>query len=200
MSVSTGRARAALACALAAAVAGGAGASVARGAGATPATSTTLAPATATPSSAAGAQSARHRRTVVVVRFGQVLARAAIRYAGGRLDLVAGRQLRISLPSGVRPRVTVVGAPTRVTGPLAAGTPEGTVVVRERGRTIADAPLVTARALPSPTLGQRLADYFSRSLTLGLLVGLVACSLLLAILQHRVGRRRRRQPVTGQER
>jgi D-alanyl-D-alanine carboxypeptidase (penicillin-binding protein 5/6) len=138
-------------------------------------------------------------RTVTVVRAGATLSSAAVRFAGGRVRLVARETVTRDLPIGDRPRVTLRAVPAQLTGPLAAETREGTAIVSDRGRRIAEVSLVTQRALPKPTLGQRLRDYAGRTLTLVLLAGLLACSLLLAILQHRVTQRRRRRGLARQE-
>jgi D-alanyl-D-alanine carboxypeptidase (penicillin-binding protein 5/6) len=140
----------------------------------------------------------RYRR-VTLLKAGAALGSAAVRFAGGRVRLVARETVTRDLPIGDRPRVTLRAVPARLTGPLAAGTREGTAIVSDRGRTIAEVPLVTQRPLPKPTLGQRLSDYATRPLTLVLLAGLLACSLLLAILQHRVVRRRRSRGLARQE-
>jgi D-alanyl-D-alanine carboxypeptidase (penicillin-binding protein 5/6) len=136
---------------------------------------------------------------VTVVKAGAALASVPVRFAGGRVELVPGSAVTRDLPLGDRPRVSLRSLPARLKGPLAAGTREGTATVSDRGRTIAEVALVTQRALPKPTLGQRLRDYATRTLTLVLLAGLLACSLLLAILQHRVTRRRRRRGLARQE-
>jgi hypothetical protein len=122
-----------------------------------------------------------------------------VRFAGGGVGRVAREAVTRDLPFGDRPRVSLRALPARLKGPIAAGTREGTATVSDGGRTIAEVALVTQRALPKPTLGQRLRDYATRTLTLVLLAGLLACSLLLAILQHRVTRRRRRRGLARQE-
>ena len=138
-------------------------------------------------------------RTVAVVRAGQRLASVAIKFAGGTVPLVAASTIVRTLPADDRLAVVVHGVPANVTGPIRAGTREATATVSDRGRTIARVSLVTARAVPKPTLGQRLQHYATSTITVALLAGLLACSLLLAILQHRVTRRRRSRVVAGQE-
>lgn len=137
---------------------------------------------------------------LVAVRAGQVLAHAGVRFAGGRVALVAARTVTAVAQLGQRAQLSVAGVPARLSGPLAAGTREGTVTVRLRGSVIARVALVTTRALPAPTLGQRLRDYLSGATTILLLVVLVACSLMLVALRRRalrLARARRDQRAVG---
>jgi D-alanyl-D-alanine carboxypeptidase (penicillin-binding protein 5/6) len=133
-------------------------------------------------------------RSTVVVHRGQVLARARVRYRSGlHVDLVAARTVTLELPSGAHATIQLEDVPHRLTGPLPAGAPAGSAVLRLEGRVVARVPLVTAQALTRATLGERLGDYFSRPLTLALLAALVGCSLLLVLLRRRAtGRRRAR--------
>jgi D-alanyl-D-alanine carboxypeptidase (penicillin-binding protein 5/6) len=119
------------------------------------------------------------------------MARAALRYRSGRyVELVAARSVSYTAPANQPVAVTLNAVPRTVSGPLPAGAPEGTAVLRSGGAVVAQVPLVTAHAVSEATLGQRLGDYFSRPVTLALLAGLLACSLLLAILRRRATRRR----------
>lgn len=141
-----------------------------------------------------------HYHDQTVVRRGAPLAHASARYAGGTVALVAGSAVRQVAAGAEQLTVTLVGAPSSLSGPLAAGARVGTVVVREHGRRVAEAPLVTARALARPTLRQRLRSYFSSGLAVGLLGVLVACSLLLVVLQRRAVRRSRAAAAAGRRR
>lgn len=134
-----------------------------------------------------------------VVHAGQRLASASLRYRPGHnVDLVAAHSIRVVLARGTRARVSLERAPRRVDGPLAAGATEGAVVVRAGGRILARVPLVTARAVPKATLGERLRDYLRHGATLILLAGVLGCSLLLVVLRRRVVRRREaRSMVSG---
>jgi D-alanyl-D-alanine carboxypeptidase (penicillin-binding protein 5/6) len=126
-----------------------------------------------------------------VISRGQALARAALRYRSGQyVDLVAARTVSFVIPAGERYTVSLVGVPRQVSGPLTAGAPEGSAVIRTGARIVGQVPVVTARAVSAATLGQRLGDYFSRAVTLALLGGLVVCSLLLVVLRRRANRRR----------
>jgi len=141
----------------------------------------------------------RYREQTIVKR-GAPLAHASARYAGGEVTLVAGSAVRRVVVGGERATVAIVGAPSSLSGPLAAGVRVGTVVVGEHGRRVAEAPLVTARALSRPTLRQRLRSYFSGGLAVALLGVLVACSLLLVVLQRRAVRRSRAATAAGRRR
>lgn len=138
-------------------------------------------------------------RSVPIVRAGQRLASVPVKFAGGTVPLVASSEIVRTLPAGDRPAVSVHSLPAGVTGPISAGTREATATVTDRGRPLARVALVTGRAVPKPTLGQRLRHYATSTITVALLAGLLVCSLLLAVLQHRVTRRRRRRVVAGQE-
>ncbi len=135
-----------------------------------------------------------------ILRRGSPVAHASARYGGGDVALVAGSAVHRVTAGAERPTVAVVGAPSSLSGPLAAGARVGTVVVAEHGRRVAEAPLVTARALARPTLRQRLRSYFSGPLALTLLGVLVACSLLLVVLQRRAVRRSRAAAAASRRR
>jgi len=132
---------------------------------------------------------------ITVVHAGQVLARPRLSYRGSaRTALVASRGLAEVLRRGARPTISLSGVPSSLSGPVAAGHPEGVVIVRDAGRELARAALVTQRAVAGATLGQRLRDFLSRAVTLVLLAALVGCSLLLVLLRRRATRRRLEGP------
>jgi len=97
--------------------------------------------------------------------------------------------LRRVVRRGQRPRVRVVGAPAELAGPLTAGARVGTVEIRVGRRVVGRTPLVTAAAVPEATAGERLVSVLGRPETLGLIAGLLACTLLLVLLRRRVVRR-----------
>ena len=133
------------------------------------------------------------------VRRGQVLARVRLRYRDARVALIPRRAISHVVQRGDRLTVTVSGVPSEVGGPLKAGAPLGTVAVRANGRVVARTTLVTQRAVAEASLAQRLGDYVSRTLTLVLLGALLACSLQLAVLRRRAGRRGRRMVDQGRD-
>jgi Flp pilus assembly protein TadB len=51
---------------------------------------------------------------------------------------------------------------------------------------------VTASAVAKATVGQRVRGWLGKTLTIVLLVALVACTVQLLVLRRRVARRRRR--------
>jgi serine-type D-Ala-D-Ala carboxypeptidase (penicillin-binding protein 5/6) len=140
---------------------------------------------------------ARYRRVKLVSR-GQTLARVPIHFAGGWMRLVAERALERVLSVGDHPAV-MIRAPRQLTGPLRAGSKAGSVFVSLGGHPVAQVALITAQALSSPTLGQRLRTYFSHTATIVLLVVLLVCSLLLALLRRRAMRSRSVRRPSGHE-
>ena len=116
---------------------------------------------------------------------------AALKFRDDRVDLVATRTATLVARRNERLRTSVIGAPSEIEGPLAAGSRVGTILVRRRGKVVDRVALVTERAVAAPTLGQRLGDYLGRSSTRAVLVVLALCSLYLAFLWRRLGRRRK---------
>ena len=123
---------------------------------------------------------------------GRVLGRVALRYRRGEsVDVVAGSTVRRVLRTGARTRVSVMGLPAEVDGPLPRGSRIGTAVVRVGGKALARVALVTARPVAEAGLSTRLGDLVSRSQTLIALVLLLVCSLPLVMLRRRAMHRRR---------
>jgi serine-type D-Ala-D-Ala carboxypeptidase (penicillin-binding protein 5/6) len=133
------------------------------------------------------------------VRRGQVLARVRLRYRDDRVALVPRQAISHVVQRGDRLTVAVSGVPDTVDGPLKAGAPLGTVIVRANGRVVGRTSLVTQRAVAEATLAQRLGDYVTRPLTLVLLGALLVCSLQLTLLRRRAGRRGRRVMERGRD-
>lgn len=131
----------------------------------------------------------RYRR-LTALRGGQVLARAALKFRDGHVDLVAARTVQRVARTGERVTTRVVGAPAQVEGPLDAGARVGTIEVRQRGRVVARVPLVTARNVAAPSLAQRVSGYLGRGSTRAVLAVLALCSLYLAVARRRSARRR----------
>ncbi|HEX4108269.1 MAG TPA: D-alanyl-D-alanine carboxypeptidase family protein [Solirubrobacteraceae bacterium] len=124
-----------------------------------------------------------------VLTAGQRLASTGERYRSGRVALVAARAVSVLLPRGERVTLKVEGVPSSVLGPARAGRREGTVLVRLDGRTVAHTALVLADSVAKATVGERLRNYLGRALTIVLLIGVIACSLLLVDLRRRATRR-----------
>jgi D-alanyl-D-alanine carboxypeptidase (penicillin-binding protein 5/6) len=138
----------------------------------------------------------RYRRATAVGR-GRTYARAALRFRDERVELVATRTVRRTVRRGDALRTRVVGAPTEVEGPLPAGARVGTIEVRWRGRAIDRVALVTSRAVPAPSLMQRLDGVIGRTLIV-LAAAVVALGSLQVVLLRR-SHRRRRSPAGGTE-
>jgi len=93
---------------------------------------------------------------------------------------------------GERPSVST-DVPDQLEGPLPAGAPVGTLLVRLRGRVSARVALVTAARVPEVGLFERTGDQLRKPATLAALA-LVASLVLLLLLRRR---RRRRRPAGG---
>ncbi|QEC49937.1 D-alanyl-D-alanine carboxypeptidase [Baekduia soli] len=127
---------------------------------------------------------------VTAVRSGQVLGHAGLAHRSEQVDLVAGTTVRRTARRGDKLVVRLSGAPTELDGPLAKGARVGTVLVVQRGRTVARIPLVTARPVDAATFLDRLRDWLDRPVTLLLLGAFALCSLYLVLLRRRAVRRR----------
>jgi serine-type D-Ala-D-Ala carboxypeptidase (penicillin-binding protein 5/6) len=128
-------------------------------------------------------------RRGTLVRGGQRLGSAALRFRDERVQLVAGETVRRVLRRNQQARLRVTGAPEEIEGPLPAGARVGEVEVRLGGRTIARTPLITATAVREASLSERLSDVLSRPGSLLLAALLVACTVSLVLLRRRVVRR-----------
>jgi D-alanyl-D-alanine carboxypeptidase (penicillin-binding protein 5/6) len=126
------------------------------------------------------------------VRRAESFATAKLRFRDERVGLVASRTVRHTVRRGEPIRARVVGAPVEVEGPLPAGARVGTIEVRWRGRTVERVALITARAVPAPSLLQRLGGFVGRTLIV-LAVAAVALGSLQVMLLRRSHRRRRSQ-------
>jgi len=107
-------------------------------------------------------EAARDADTLALLRYGLGLYRSArIAFAGrtyasvpvvGRLRpvaLIAARSSTLVLARNVDLRASLE-LPSRLQGPIAAGTVEGAIAVSENGRRVESVPLVTATAVPAP--------------------------------------------------
>lgn len=130
-------------------------------------------------------------RRAPAVRARHVVAEAAIVDQGDdKAPLVAEETIRAVVRRGERLRVRLVGAPERVEGPLPAGTRVGTIEALRRGEVVGTTALVTARAVPEPSVPQKVRAWLGRSGTVLLLGFLAGCTVLLVLLRRRVMRRR----------
>ncbi len=125
---------------------------------------------------------------VRAVAPGEVLARVPIRYRrGAELDLVAGDTTRrFIVRKGQALRRCGLEAPAEVEGPIRRGKALGKLKICRGERTIATLPLVASADVPQAGLAVRTKDWFTRPLTLVLvvLIGLGG-SVLLARARRR---------------
>lgn len=127
---------------------------------------------------------------VTAVKAGTPFGSAAIKYRDGqRLRLVASRTVTRTARRGERLFTKVLGAPTEVEGPVAKGARLGTILVRQRGKTVDRIALVAARDVAAATATERLSDYGRRPETLLLFGAFMGGSLLLVLLRRRTHRR-----------
>jgi serine-type D-Ala-D-Ala carboxypeptidase (penicillin-binding protein 5/6) len=125
---------------------------------------------------------------------GEVLARAPIRYRrGAELDLIAGdSSRRFVVRKGEALRRCGLDAPTEVAGPIRRGKALGKVRICRGEKKIATLPLVASADVPAASAAVRTKDWFTRPLTLVLVVLLgLGGSVLLARARRRGMNRRR---------
>ncbi|HEV2812310.1 MAG TPA: D-alanyl-D-alanine carboxypeptidase family protein [Solirubrobacteraceae bacterium] len=127
------------------------------------------------------------RRTVL--KEGQGLRRADLKYRDDDVSLVAAETVQRVLRRGERARTRVTGAPEELDGPLPAGAQVGAIEVRVRGKVVERVPLVTAVAVEEASLTDRVTSVLSTPLSVLLVILLIACTVLLALLRRRVVRR-----------
>jgi D-alanyl-D-alanine carboxypeptidase (penicillin-binding protein 5/6) len=133
---------------------------------------------------------ARYRR-VTAIRKDQVVGSVALEGRSGRAAVVATRTVQRVVRRGERVTRRVVGLPTRVDGPLPAGTRVGTLELRWRRRTIERMPVVTRSAIAAASISQRAGHFFSNTLLVVVLAVVALGSLQLVLLRRRAVRRRR---------
>jgi D-alanyl-D-alanine carboxypeptidase (penicillin-binding protein 5/6) len=133
-------------------------------------------------------------RRVRGVPPGEVLARAPIRYRrGAELDLIAGdSSRRFVVRRGQALRRCGLEAPTEVAGPIRRGKALGKVKICRGDKKIATLPLVASADVPEASAAVRTKDWFTRPVTLVLVVLLgLGGSVLLARARRRGSHRRR---------
>ena len=131
-----------------------------------------------------------------VLRAGQVLARAAVKYRDGeRVALASPGDVAVTIRRGRRVE-RQVDAPQEVEGPLPAGHQVGSVNLVYRGRVVRRAPLVTAEAVAGAGLPRRLASALGIGVS-GLVALLLAAAVIIVLLAVRGARRRRTRATIG---
>jgi serine-type D-Ala-D-Ala carboxypeptidase (penicillin-binding protein 5/6) len=135
----------------------------------------------------------RYRRTTVL-REGQRMAGAGLRFRDERVDLVASRAVQRTVRRGERVTTRLLGVPAQLDGPLPRGHRVGTIEVRWRGRAVERVALVLADPVAEASLGQRVTEFAGRSSTVLLLAALGSASLLLLLMRRRVAARPETRP------
>jgi D-alanyl-D-alanine carboxypeptidase (penicillin-binding protein 5/6) len=126
---------------------------------------------------------------VVVFKVGKRVASVPIHEHGGRAGLTPARPLSLTVRRGVPVRVRPL-PPTELKGPLPAGRAVGRAQVLVGGKVVTSRALVTAEAVPGPSLVHRLEGVLRDVLiTLAVLLVVLACTLVA--LRVRVVRRQR---------
>ncbi len=127
---------------------------------------------------------------LAAVKARQRLATVPIRFRDGPgLALVASRTVKRTARRGERLTTRLAGVPDEVEGPVPQGARLGTILVRQRGKTVDRVALVAARAVPAATATERLSDFSRRPGTILLLTVFLVCTLLLLLWRRRTVRR-----------
>jgi D-alanyl-D-alanine carboxypeptidase (penicillin-binding protein 5/6) len=149
-----------------------------------------------------GSETARDRNSLRLLRYGlqryhvitpvkegQPFASVPVKYRDGRpLRLVASRTIERTARRGEQLFTKLIGVPKEVEGPIVKGARLGTILVRQRGKTVDRVALVAIRDVPAATATERLSDYGRRPGTLLLFGAFVVGSLLLVLLRRRASR------------
>jgi D-alanyl-D-alanine carboxypeptidase (penicillin-binding protein 5/6) len=109
---------------------------------------------------------------------GEELASPSIRYSGGELPLVVGRDLKVAMRDGQKAEVAV-DAPREVTGPIRRGARLGTATVSIAGLRAGTVPLVASRSIPAASSFDRARGWIGEHLVL---LAIVGCAILIAAI------------------
>jgi D-alanyl-D-alanine carboxypeptidase (penicillin-binding protein 5/6) len=126
-----------------------------------------------------------------VLRPDRRVTTAAVEGRDQRAALVPARRVRRVIRRGERLVTRVSGVPAELEGPLPAGARVGMVEVRWRGRTVDRVPLVTALAVPKPSVVHEAGKVVGRTLLLLAVAAAALGSLRLVVVIRRRQRRRR---------
>lgn len=124
-----------------------------------------------------------------VLRKGAVVGELPLRYRDAAVRVVAAESVRRTTRRDERVTTRVVGLPSDVEGPLAAGSQLGTIEVVQRGKVVARVPAVTAADVVAASFWDRVDENLGRRSVQLLLVVALLCVVALALLA-RHGRRR----------
>lgn len=131
-------------------------------------------------------------RSRVAVERGEQLADPKLRYRDDRLELVAKRQVVVSIRRGQRVGIEV-DAPDEVDAAVERGEKLGRVSVLVDGRVEAFSPLVAAQAASAATLGEK-ALYFAQEPLI-----LIPAGLIVIVIGAWIAIRGRREGPEGEE-
>ncbi len=131
---------------------------------------------------------ASYKRSAVL-KQDAVVAELPLRYRDDTVAVVAAEAVRRTIRRDERTRTRVIGLPSDVEGPLAAGSQLGTIEVIQRGKVVARVPAVTASDVVAASVWDRVDENLGRRGVQLLLVVAVLCVVALALLA-RHGRRR----------
>ena len=132
-------------------------------------------------------------RRVAVLRRNRPLARVGVEHDSGRVAVLPARALTVTVRRDA-PIERRLDLPDKLEGPLEKGAQVGTVTVMFDERTVRRVPLVTAAAVPGPSVVERAGDILGPLLT-ALLVGAILVVAMLAGLRARALRARRTRAV-----
>lgn len=124
-----------------------------------------------------------------VLRKDAVVGELPLRYRDDTVRVVAAETVRRTTRRDERVTTRVVGLPSDVEGPLAAGSQLGTIEVVQRGKVVARVPAVTVADVAAAGFWDRVDENLGRRGVQLLLVVAVLCVVALALLA-RHGRRR----------
>lgn len=137
---------------------------------------------------------ASYKRSAVLKRDA-VVAELPLRYRDDTVSVVAAETVRRTIRRDERTTTRVVGLPSDVEGPLAAGSQLGTIEVVQRGKVVARVPAVTASDVVAASFWDRVDENLGRRSVQLLLAVAVLCVVALALL----ARHGRRRAVTAHE-
>lgn len=133
-----------------------------------------------------------------VLEAGGAVATADVRYSGGdRAALTTPEDVSVTVRRGAGGVETRVSVPAEVEGPLAAESRVGSVEVVYGGEVVETVPLVTASAVPRPSLFGRIAAASPGALTWVLLGAIVVLVTVAGIRARAASRRRTAGQPTG---
>lgn len=127
-------------------------------------------------------------KVVDAVEAGETFGSVPIRFRrGAELPLVARREIRLTLPrdQAAEIHVRTTGRPAEVEGPVDDGERLGTVEVMAGDRVVAKTALISSSFVPEAGFGQKAKHYFTRPLTIALVLAILACSVTLTRLVRR---------------